>query len=51
MSNTARLRLAVAGGKMSETMFPSRPFFLESVGNLPVPHTPPHVAHRPETGR
>ena len=43
---TARLRLAFAG----ETMFPRRhPLLLESVGDLPVPHTPPH-AHEPGTG-
>ncbi len=36
--STTRLRLVVAG----ETLFPPRaPFFLENVGNLPVPHTPP----------
>ncbi len=32
-------------------MFPPwAPFFLENVGNLPVPHTLPHVAHEPGAG-
>ena len=36
--STAHLRLAVAG----EPCFPRVPLPLEIVGNLPVPHTPPH---------
>jgi hypothetical protein len=47
MSFNARLRLAFA----RETMFPPRGLLLfEGVGNLPVPHAPPHEAHGPEAG-
>jgi hypothetical protein len=46
---TARLRLAVASGQMSETMFPpDAPFFLKTWGTSRFP-TPLHT-HGPETG-